>query len=112
MKKIAFYGFVKEVDERRFSTLGDRGAKYDNSETDVLGSFKKVAAIANILEVAGCSNFKGSDIANILMILKQVRDANMKKNGQGIYDPTRLDTLVDWHNYLDLRSANEADELE
>lgn len=110
MNKASFDVYVKEVNERRVKILGDRGEEYDKPEIDTLTCFKKTAAIANALEVAGCKTFKGSDIASILVIVKQVRDANLKQNGKVVYDPVRLDTVLDWHNYVDLKTANEADE--
>ena len=110
MQEQKFNQLVTDGNERRGKILFKKGSDYDKIESDRLSSFKKVAVIANQLEVAGCTNFKGSDIANILLILKQVRDANLRQSGRPAQNESRMDTNDDWHNYIDLKLANEMDE--
>jgi hypothetical protein len=112
MKEEKFNKLVTEGHNRRAAIMLKKGSDYDKIEADRLSSFKKVAIIANELEVAGCTTFKGSDIANILLILKQVRDANIRQSGRPVQNESRQDTLDDWHNYIDLKLANEIDEEE
>jgi hypothetical protein len=110
MKNEFFNRLVFEGQKRRFEILLRKGSDYDKIDSDRLSSFKKVAAIANTLEVAGCINFKGSDIANILLILKQVRDANIRQSGRPVQNESRVDTNDDLHNYIDLKFGCEVDE--
>lgn len=110
MKNDKFTELVTSGAERRAAMLLKKGSDYDQIDKDRLSSFKKVAHIANELEVAGCTQFKGSDIANILLILKQVRDANLKTSGRTAQNESRVDTVDDMHNYIDLKLANEVDE--
>lgn len=111
MHKNIFYDMVDHGNKRRGDILLERGKTYDGEDKDMLKSFKKTAAIASILEIAGCTNFKGSDIANLLIILKQVRGAHAKTHGIGVSDMDRIDLHDDTHNYLDLLRANEIDEV-
>lgn len=106
----SFYDMVNMGNSRRVEILQERGVVYDGDDKDMLKSFKKVAAVANVLEVAGCMNFKGSDIAELLIILKQVRGAHAKTHGIGVSDVDRIDIHDDLHNYTDLKRANEIDE--
>ena len=112
MKETDFNKLVTDGSGRREKILLKKGSDYDKIDSDRLSSFKKVATIANELEVAGCTTFKGSDIANILLILKQVRDANICSSGRPTQNESRIDTNDDWHNYIDLKLANEIDEEE
>ena len=110
MKEPEFNKMVTEGNERRTKMMFKKGSDYDKIDSDRLSSFKEVAIIANTLRVAGCTTFKGSDIANILLILKQVRDANIRSSGRPTQNESRIDTNDDWHNYIDLKLANEIDE--
>lgn len=112
VKKEQFNRLVARGNERRVQILQERGKSYDSEDKDMLLSFKRTAEIANILEVAGCVSFKGSDIADILIILKQVRGKHAKAHGLGVLDVDRTDIHDDLHNYFDLRRANEVDEEE
>jgi hypothetical protein len=112
MKEERFNQLVTEGADRRAKLMLKKGSDYDKIEADRLSSFKKVAVIANQLEVAGCTNFQGSDVAHILLILKQVRDANLRQSGRTAQNESRMDTNDDWHNYIDLKLANEIDEEE
>jgi len=112
MKEEVFKKLVTEGATRREGILLKKGSDYDKIDSDRLSSFKESAIIANTLRVAGCTNFKGSDIANILLILKQVRDANIRSSGRPTQNESRIDTNDDWHNYIDLKLANEIDEQE
>ena len=107
-----FGELVIATDMARRKLLFERGTSYDGGSDDQLWSFKKTAAIANILGVAGSDLFRGSDIANILLILKQVRESNMNLTSIPATDDRRVDTVLDWHNYIDLKRANELDEEE
>lgn len=110
MHKDQFYNMVELGNAQRVGILHERGKTYDSDDKDMLLSFKNTAKIANIFEVAGCTNFNGSSIADILVILKQVRDVNAKTHGLGISGVDRTDIHDDLHNYLDLKRANEIDE--
>lgn len=110
MKQEDFNKMVKDGSDRRAIILTKKGSDYDKIDQDRLSSFKKIAAIANQLEIAGCTNFRGSDMAMIEILFKMVRDANLKSSGRPVQNESRQDTIDDMHNYIDLKAANEVDE--
>ena len=69
-----------------------------------------MAIIANALEVCGFSGFTPSGIATIEVILKLVRDANLKNSGRPPQNESRMDTTDDLINYVHLKTGCEVDE--
>ena len=105
-----FDEIVKTAYDRRMSIMGLKGIDYDKvEEGDRLSSFKEVAVILNILRVDGRSDHSPYEVASVLLVLKLVRDANLRALGKEPMNENRTDTLDDLHNYLDLRLAIEED---
>ena len=109
MESKTFKAIVQEINEKRISLLGSRGEQYAK-EFDQLTSFKEVAAIWNILHPE--KMLIPSNIAELLVILKQIRDANLSRQDANPLSEKREDTILDYHNYLDLKLACEIDELQ
>lgn len=108
MNKPRFTELVHESMRRCNDLLVTRGAAYSNEDT--LSAFKKTAELANALEVDGNNNYTGTGIANILFLLKQVRNANQRNSGQAPAE--KVDTVDDMINYVYLMYANEIDEYD
>ena len=106
MDKPKFTELVHESMKRCNDLLVTRGVAYSNEDT--LSAFKKTAELANALEIDGNSNYTGTGIANILFLLKQVRNANQRNSGQS--PVSKIDTVDDMINYVYLMYANEIDE--
>jgi hypothetical protein len=111
MKKEAFNNMVIAQMKRCSELLLERGNTYSQFDVDALSAFKKTADIANALEVGGYKGYTGAVIANILFILKQVRDANQKRVGISPASTQATDTLDDMINYIYLMHANEFDQV-
>ncbi len=107
MDNETFESLIKQWDEKRLAIITRKGKDYDQVETDRLSSFKKVAAICKELEV-NCTTPSG--IADVLLILKLVRDANLKVSGKSPQNESVEDTVLDAHNYIDLRQCCRIDE--
>jgi hypothetical protein len=99
---------VTKSQSRRRAILSRKGKDYDKEE-DRLSSFREVASILNTLKTDGYSGHTASGIAQMLLILKLVRDANLKEGGTTPENESRQDTLDDAHNYLELYEACELD---
>jgi hypothetical protein len=112
MKNDRFLKLVEDRITRCKNLLFKKGSDYDKVDQDRLSSFKKVAAIANELEIDNFTGHTGSGVANMLFVLKQVRDANLKHSNRPPQNESRTDTLDDMVNYIDLMVANEEDEFE
>jgi hypothetical protein len=106
MNNQEFEQIVEQINTQRTALMRGKTHDYDLA-SDRLASFKQVAAIAKVLQV-NCHT--GSGIATVLLILKMVRDANLKSSGTAPSNESRNDTVIDWHNYIDLKLANEHDE--
>ena len=105
-----FEQLVSDSETRRRAIHQKKTSDYDKSDQDCLSAFRKVAAIANELEVNGFTGFTGSGIANIEVILKLVRDANLKNSGRPPQNESRMDTIDDLINYVYLKTGCEVDE--
>ena len=87
--------FVESLNKQREEILRYRNKQYaaDNNFTS---NFVDVANIAKSLNI----KVEPEEVAMILAILKLVRNANAKADGQLLVE--RLDHLIDFHNYVDL----------
>jgi len=110
MDKDTFEQLVSDSETRRRAMRQKKRSDYDKGDNDRLSSFRKVAAIANELEVNGFTGFTGSGIATIEVILKLVRDANLKNSGRPPQNESRMDTTDDLINYVYLKTGCEVDE--
>ncbi|KKK76831.1 hypothetical protein LCGC14_2859680 [marine sediment metagenome] len=88
-----------------------KGADYDKVDVDRLSSFKEVAAILNVLQSEGRQDHTPIGVAETLFALKLVRNANLKNSGKPPNNESRMDTVDDAHNYLDLITALEVEGL-
>ncbi len=104
-----FRAIVTDVNEKRGALLNIRGGEYGKVQ-DQLTSFKEIAGIWNILHPE--KELLPSNVAEILTILKQIRNANLARQDANPFSPKREDTHLDYHNYLDLQAACEVDEIE
>ena len=112
-----FDEIFRESQERRAKMMGIRGQDYDESNDDQLSSFRdrlssfrEVAAILNILHSDGHDKHTASGVAEVLLVLKLVRDFNLKHSEGEVEGESRRDNQDDAHNYLDLRYAIEWDQ--
>ena len=110
MDSNTFEQLVGDSETRRRAMRQKKSSDYDKGNDDRLSSFRKVAAIANELEVNGFTGFTGSGIATIEVILKLVRDANLKNSGRLPQNESRMDTIDDLINYVYLKTGCEVDE--
>lgn len=103
MKSDTFLNQVHDTNTRRELLLQKRGQEYAK-DSDQLSSFKEMSAIWNTLHPSQL--LSPTDIAEILVILKLMRFANLRSSAFSSLD----DTMQDLHNYLDLTYAliNEA----
>lgn len=108
MKAEQFKEYILAMDGEREKVLIDRGDNYSKN-VDTLANFKDVATIWNVLHPQDIMDPEG--IAEILAILKQVRLANMIRSDRGYSDPSVKDTIIDQHNYIDLRVGCLIDRL-
>ena len=107
MDPAKFQQLVDGVEAERKSLLGLRGEEYAK-DFDQLTSFKEVSAIWNILHIDKI--LLPSDIAEILVILKQMRLVNLKRQDLNPETVKFKDTYLDLHNYIDLQVACLLDE--
>jgi hypothetical protein len=98
--KKTFNEYVVGLDKERENILGVRGSNYSVSP-DVLANFKDVSTIWNVLHPGRMLG--AEDVAEVLSILKMVRLSSLMYQGKGFDDPVVKDTIIDGHNYLDLR---------
>lgn len=113
MKYEEFYKILSESIERRGAIMGVHGEDYGKdkkrSVEDMLSTFKEVAKILNVLRVDFYMVHTAIGVAEMLIVLKMVRNTNMKLKGESISNPTRVDSNDDMHNYMDLAFALELD---
>ena len=109
MENTAFNNIITEGNRRRVEMMTKKGHDYDKVEVDRLSSFKKVAIICKELDI-DCHTPSG--VAAVLLVLKLVRDANLKSSGKDPFNESRTDTADDMHNYIDLKTCCEIDEVE
>ncbi len=100
---------VGTLNEKRVSLIVDRGREYAK-DSDQLSSFKEIASIWNILHPD--KELKASNVAELLVILKFIRSVNLSRQDPNTETPQRYDTIVDWHNYIDLMMGCQMDERE
>jgi len=112
MKLERFEEIVEAGEVRRKALRLKKSSDYDQIDLDRLSSFKKVATICNTLGVDNFTSHTPSGIATMLLILKQVRDANLKNSGRLPQNESRADTFDDTHVYVDLKHGCEIDEQE
>ena len=109
-----FEEITKNSIDRRGEIMGLRGDSYGKNEEDedTLSAFKETAEILNTLQIGGRADHKPSEVAMTLIVLKLVRDSNLRLKGVPATQAIRVDSRDDMHNYLDLGFACEIDEEE
>tara|TARA_Y100000310_G_scaffold345740_1_gene469088 strand:+ start:8761 stop:9114 length:354 start_codon:yes stop_codon:yes gene_type:complete len=94
---------------KRAEIMRLKGEDYDKKDGDRLSSFKEVATILNVLQSEGRTDHTSVGVAEVLFVLKLVRDFNLQQSGANSNNESRADSQGDAHNYLDLRFALECD---
>ena len=98
-------GIIESSNSRRMKML--EGKSSDYNDEDRLSSFKVVSRIQNQLQVDGHQNHTASGVAQTMVILKMVRDSNLRLRGKPSNYESREDTLDDTINYIEHYRALE-----
>lgn len=80
-----------------------RGKGQDYADEDALANFKRMQQMCAILGVD--VRRSAEDCAMFLVLLKTDRFCNLRNKGKTPANESLRDTVIDWHNYLDLALA-------
>lgn len=98
---------IQSVHEKRLRLFGAKRSDY--ATEDVLSNFKRMCNMCHILNINPSRS--SEDAALFLILLKMDRYCNLR--GREAANESVEDTVMDWHNYIDLCYAcrTETDEF-
>jgi hypothetical protein len=111
LKPNDFLDMAQEIYESRVALFPKKGADYAKDfKQNQLQSFVDIASIMNTLQVDGHSDYTPAGIARFFIVTKIVRDSVLRNSKVDPCNESRLDTVMDLMNYIDLMVACERDE--
>lgn len=106
MNTTEYAKIVGDIEESmRAITLSKRHDYADDE--DVLQNFKRVSAMCKLLNIQPKES--PADFALLMTVLKLDRYCNLRNKKAQPKNETVVDTVVDWHNYINLAFACDVD---
>ena len=102
MKQETFLKMAKEKFKKRIKLTLKKS--HDYATNDILSNFKRMANLAEILQI-GKPRWEARDMALLLLMLKIDRLNNLSRNEKSPQNESIEDTQLDMGNYMDLLDA-------